>query len=155
MTSKTPNPHVPVVPSAADRACARDALRLLASSLPDADRAVYLRVEEPDVPGEAIAVPASALRLLVSILRGMANGKAVHVLEHQSEVTTGEMARLLNVSPPYAVKMLDEGRIPSRLVGTHRRARLDDVLAYRDEQYKARKAVLDQMAAIDQELGLT
>jgi hypothetical protein len=29
-----------------------------------------------------------------------------------------------------------------------------DVLAYRDEQYNARKAVLDCMAAMDQELGL-
>ena len=50
--------------------------------------------------------------------------------------------------------MLDEGKIPSHLVGTHRRARLADVLAYRDEQYSARKAILDQMSAIDQELGL-
>ena len=65
-------------------------------------------------------------------------------------------ARLLNVSTPYAIKMLDEGEIPLRKVGTHRRARLADVLAYRDQQYEARKAVLDdQMAAVDQELGLT
>jgi hypothetical protein len=28
----------------------------------------------------------------------------------------------------YAIKMLDEGKIPSRLVGKHRRARVADVL---------------------------
>lgn len=151
----TPGPHDPIVPSDVDAAFAREAARLLTSSLPDADGAVHLRVEEPNVPGEAIAVPASALRGLISILQGMAKGNAVHVLEQHPEVTTGEMAKLLNVSAPYAIKMLDEGKIPSRLVGKHRRARLADVLAYRDTQYKARKAVLDQMAAIDQELGLT
>jgi excisionase family DNA binding protein len=155
MNTITHGPHDPIVPSNVDTAFAREAARLLSLSLPKADGAVRLRVDEPNAPEVPIAVPASALRLLLSILQGMAKGNAVHVLEHQPEVTTGEMARLLNVSAPYAIKMLDEGKIPSRLVGTHRRARLADVLAYRDEQYKARKAILDQMAAIDQELGLT
>ena len=53
------------------------------------------------------------------------------------------------------VRLLDEGRIPSHKVGTHRRALLKDVMAYREEHYRARSAVLDRMAAIDQELGLT
>lgn len=151
----TSGPLDPIVPSDIDTAFAREAARLLASSLPDASGAIRLRVEEPNAPGETIAIPASALRGLVSILEGMAKGNAVHVLEQHPEVTTGEMAKLLNVSAPYAIKMLDEGKIPSRLVGKHRRARLADVLAYRAAQYTARKAVLDQMAAIDQELGLT
>jgi excisionase family DNA binding protein len=155
INSVTHRPRDPIVPSDADAAFAREAARLLAASLPDDNGAVHLRLEEPNAPAEAIAVPAAALRGLVSILQGMAKGNAVHVLEHHPEVTTGEMAKLLNVSTPYAIRMLDEGKIPSRLVGTHRRARLADVLTYRDEQYQARKAILDQMAAIDQELGLT
>ncbi len=155
MNTITRGPRDPIVPSDAEAAFAREAAQRLAASLPDANGAVHVRVEEPNAPAEAIAVPASALRGLVSILQGMAKGNAVHILEHHPEVTTGEMAKLLNVSTPYAIRMLDEGKIPSRLVGTHRRARLADVLAYRDEQYNARKAVLDEMAAIDQELGLT
>lgn len=69
-------------------------------------------------------------------------------------VPPAALAKLLNISAPHAIKMLDEGKIPSRRVGKHRRARLADVLAYRDEQYTGRKTVLDRMAAIDQELGL-
>jgi excisionase family DNA binding protein len=145
----------PVPSSGVDATFAREAARLLASSLPPADAAaVHLRVEEPNAPAEPIAVPAAAVRLLLSILEGMGKGRAMHVIEYKDEVTTGEMARLLNVSAPYAIKMLDQGVIPSRLVGTHRRARLADVLAYREAQYAARKTILDQMAAVDQELGL-
>jgi excisionase family DNA binding protein len=59
------------------------------------------------------------------------------------------------VSRPYVVRLLDEGQIPSHKVGTHRRALFKDVMAYREEQCRARSAVLDRMAAIDQELGLT
>ena len=144
----------PIAPTAADARFARESSRLLASSLPATNGTVHLRVEEPNAPTEAVAVPAAAFRLLLSILDGMGKGRAVRVIEDNPEVTTGEMAKLLNVSTPYAIKMLDDGKIPSRLVGTHRRALLADVLAYRDEQYNARKAILDRMAAIDQELGL-
>jgi excisionase family DNA binding protein len=144
----------PVAPSPADTEFARTSARLLAPSLATATGTVRLRVEEPNGPTEAVAVPAAAFRMLLSILDEMAKGKAVRVIEDNPEVTTGEMAKLLNVSAPYAIKMLDEGKIPSRFVGTHRRARLVDVLAYRDEQYAARKAILDHMSAIDQELGL-
>jgi excisionase family DNA binding protein len=155
MTTTTLGSRDPVIPSDDDSAFAREAARLLASSLASSGEAVHLRVEEPNAPAEPIAIPAAAFRLLVSILEGMGKGNAVHVLEHHPEVTTSEAAKLLNVSVPYAIRMMDDGKIPSRRVGTHRRARLADVLAYRAEQYKERKAVLDQMAAIDQELGLT
>lgn len=148
------NPTDPAALSAADTEFARISARLLAPSLATANGTIRLRVEAPNAPTEAVAVPAAAFRMLVSILDGMAKGKSVRVIEDDPEVTTGEMAKLLNVSAPYAIKMLDDGKIPSRMVGTHRRARITDVLAYRDEQYKARKEVLDRMAAMDQELGL-
>jgi excisionase family DNA binding protein len=90
----------------------------------------------------------------VAILSEMARGNAVRVIPHHAELTTGEAAELLNVSRPYVVRLLDEGRIPSHKVGTHRRVLLKDAMAYREEHYRARSAVLDQIAAIDQELGL-
>ena len=84
----------PVPSSGVDATFAREAARLLASSLPPADAAaVHLRVEEPNAPAEPIAVPAAAVRLLLSILEGMGKGRAMHVIEYKDEVTTGEMAR--------------------------------------------------------------
>ena len=154
MATLATKPTDPIAPSAAETAFARESARLLAQSLDVANGTMRLRVEEPDAQGQSVVVPTTAVRLLLSILNEMGKGRAVSVVPHDAEVTTGEMARLLNVSAPYAIKMLDQGRIPSRLVGTHRRARLVDVLAYRNEQYDARKAVLARMAAMDQELGL-
>lgn len=154
MSILTADPSDPITPSAADTAFARESARLLAPSLAAANGTVRLRVDEPNAPDQSVVVPTAAFRLLLSILDGMAKGEAVGVFHHQPEVTTGEMAKLLNVSTPYAIKMLDEGKIPARLVGKHRRARLVDVLAYRNDQYSARKAILDHMAAVDQELGL-
>ena len=155
MTALTFDPAEPVVPSAADTVAARESVPRLVGALATANGTVRLRLDEPDGSNEPIAVPSGAFRLLLAILSEMAHGNAVRVIPHHAELTTGEAAELLNVSRPYVVRLLDEGQIPSRKVGTHRRTLLKDVMAYRDEHYRARSAVLDRMAAIDQELGLT
>ena len=78
----------------------------------------------------------------------------MHVMPDRAEVGTGDIADLLNWSRPHAIKLLDEGRISSHRVGTHRRAHLKGVMAYREEHHKARKTILDRMSAIDQEFAL-
>ena len=155
MTALAFDPTEPVAPSAADAVAARESAPRLAGALATANGTVRLRLEEPEGANEPITVPATAFRLLVAILTEMARGNAVRVIPLHAELTTGEAAELLNVSRPYVVRLLDEGQIPSHKVGTHRRVLFKDVMAYREEHFRARSAVLDRMAAIDQELGLT
>jgi excisionase family DNA binding protein len=70
-----------------------------------------------------------------------------------AEVTTQQAADLLNVSQPFLVQLLDERAIPSEGVGTHRRIRLTDVLAFRERDDEARKRVLAELSADAQDLG--
>ncbi len=102
----------------------------------------------------AIKVPAPALSLLASILAEMGNGNAVTALPLPVELTTFEAAAIMGVSRPYLIKLLDEGKIAFRLVGTHRRVRYADLAAYMEAEQEARKAVLDEMTAEAQRLGL-
>ena len=53
------------------------------------------------------------------------------IIPHNHELTTYEAADLLNVSRGYVLKLLNEKKLGYKMVGTHRRIRLEELLAYR------------------------
>ena len=103
---------------------------------------------------EPVAIPPSAVRLLREILDHMAHGNGVALTPLHAELTTRQAADLLQVSRTHLVQLLDEGRIPCRKVGAHRRVRARDVLDYRRETESRRRQALDELTAVDQHLGL-
>ncbi len=103
---------------------------------------------------DSIKIPVSALKHLNTIMNLMAQGKAITVNPVDAEITTQEAADLLLVSRPYLVKLLENGKIPFHMVGSHRRIRLEDLLAYKKQMEKEREEALTELTRISQELGL-
>jgi 3,4-dihydroxy 2-butanone 4-phosphate synthase/GTP cyclohydrolase II len=79
----------------------------------------------------ASPLPDPAFRLLLEILNQMARGHVVTVSAIEAELTTQQAAELLGVSRPHLVKLLEQGALPFRKVGAHRRVKFTDLAAYR------------------------
>lgn len=141
-----------VTPTEGDTALAKESGKRLAAHLKGGGE---LRLEVKGRSGaEELVLPPSALRLLVRILAELGQGNGVTLTPLRAELTTQQAADLLNVSRPHLVKLLDEGAIPSRKVGTHRRVQLEDLLAYKREFLAERHAALDELQALSQELDM-
>lgn len=99
-------------------------------------------------------LPTGITDLIRDALEEMGRGHAVRVLSVASELTTQQAAELLGISRPTMARLLDEGRLPSWKVGTHRRVRLEDVKAFSTTREGVAKRALQELADLDQELGL-
>lgn len=144
--------YAAVAPTDDESHVAKESSRQLAARLPAA-RELRLEVDDGKTR-ETIAIPLVAAKLLQHILTEMAQGNAVTLIPVHAELTTQQAADLLNVSRPYLVKLLDDGLIPSRKVGTHRRVLFLDLMAYKQKTNAARLKALEELTALDQELGL-
>ena len=124
-----------------------------ASQASQARRALEALRKGKPITGDA-APPAEATAVIERILEALAAGEGVAIVSLDEEITTQDAADLLGVSRPTLVKMLDAGDIPHRVMGAHRRLKAADVLAYRDRRHAAQEAMLDELVAENQRLGL-
>lgn len=103
--------------------------------------------------GRRQPLPSSLIAALDILAELLVQGDDVALVPMHKDLTTHEAAAILNVSRPFLVKLLDENVIPSTKVGTHRRVRLSDVLAYRQQRSEKNKHLLDEMLLYAQEHG--
>jgi excisionase family DNA binding protein len=143
-----------VSPNEEETRLARESSRRLAPFLGTGRSDFRLGIHQDDHHDESVTIPAAAFRLLVDILTEMAEGNAVTLIPIHAELTTQQAADLLNVSRPFLVRLIDEGKIPSRKVGTHRRILFRDLMAYKRQMDAERLKVLEQLTGQAQELDM-
>ena len=115
---------------------------------------LHLKIASNNNESEDLILPGYAINLLLTMLTEMSKGNAITVMPIHAELSTQETAELLNVSRPHLVNLLEQGKIPFRKVGTHRRVLANDVFDYKQRIDEARFKALDDLAAQAQELGM-
>jgi excisionase family DNA binding protein len=99
-------------------------------------------------------LPDSVMLLVRQILTEMAQGHAVSLSALPKELSTQQAATVLGVSRPFVIKLMDEGQLAYRKVGSHRRVMLDEVMVYIEGTRVKRLAGLAELTAEAQELEL-
>lgn len=123
-------------------------LSKLLNEKPESDRASI------KMDGHDLILPRQALVLLRDLLADMAQGNAVTVVPMHAEMTTQQAADLLNVSRPYLVKLLERGELNFTKVGTHRRIRFEDLMAYKRMRREQSERAMEELVKQAQEENL-
>jgi excisionase family DNA binding protein len=80
--------------------------------------------------GKTVDVPPSLLTAYHHVAAIMARGDGIALTPFARELSTTQAARMLGMSRPTLIRLIDAGELPSRMVGTHRRVAATDVLDY-------------------------
>lgn len=110
-----------------------------------------------ETPGGQVQVELSrsTAELLSRLVDARARGDEIVVTPGDAEVTPTEAAALLGMSRPQVRKLMDRGLLDFRMVGTHHRVRVSSIVRFRDAERARRRAALDELAAVQNDLGLT
>ncbi len=140
--------YEPIIPSSDDSRVAKRSSETLSRYV---SQSLSVRV---GTTNDEIELPEGAVRLLVDILSNMAEGNAVTLIPVHAELTTKQAADILGVSRPFLIRLLEEGVIPFRKVGTHRRVYFEDVQAYKKQVTDERESTLQQLVEDAQSLDM-
>jgi len=101
-----------------------------------------------------LPLPKRVTEMFVDALEQLSKGNDVNVVVSPKEVTTQQAADYLRVSRPFVVDLLENGEIPYRKVGTHRRVAFEDLQNYKERIDAKRLNTLAELAKQAQELGM-
>jgi excisionase family DNA binding protein len=139
--------------SISDQEMARAAQRCIMEAL-DHSRAAAITLTTDKGEHPSVDVPPGALKLIGQLLGALSEGRSITLLPAKREFTTVEAAHFLNVSRPFVIKEIGQGRLPHRLVGTHRRVAFEDLVTYANNLREKQATALDKLANNARELGL-
>ena len=151
----TKNLQTSTAPSPEEQQAAREAVAVLVAEAQEVGcdgGEGHLHVSIRGTDG-VIGLPEVVRGVLQNVLGHFAAGRAVQVAAVETDLTTNEAARLLGVSRPYLIKLLDQKQIPHFKVNRHRRVRLEDLMAHRDRQHTERRRTLDELHRRTEDLG--
>jgi excisionase family DNA binding protein len=136
-----------------DMEMARVAQRCIMEAL-DHSRAASITLTTDTGEHPSVDVPPAALKLIGQLLGAMSEGRPIALVPSNQEFSTVEAAHFLNVSRPFVIKEIEAGRLPHRMVGTHRRVAFEDLIAYARKMRERQETALERMADNARELGL-
>lgn len=103
---------------------------------------------------QVVRLPRGVGEILRQILASAAAGRAVAVMPAHAELTTQQAADMLRVSRPFLIKLVEDGAIEYRKVGSHRRIQAASVHEYQRKMELDAKKAADDLAQLTEDLEL-
>ena len=104
--------------------------------------------------GHELPLSPQVYDLLRRLLVDLAQDRPVAIVPLDHELTPNQAADILNVSRGSVLRLIDKGDLTARMVGSHRRIRLEDLIAYKAKADAEHERAMTDLAALGQELEL-
>jgi len=137
-------------PTPVEAQLAAQSSRHIAAPLEHAPDTITLT--SPQIPNAEVTLSVASLRIIAAVMDQVGTGFAVSITPVNRELSTKEAAEVLNVSRPFVIKLLDEGKRAHRKIGSHRRVRLEDLLEYRATMEREHTNAFDELTRLGQEM---
>jgi len=142
----------PILPTEEETNLAKESFRRLTAQVDKGN--IRISVGNKGKSAATLELPHVAVTLLLRLLGEIARGNAVTIIPYHAELTTQQAADVLNVSRPFLIKLLEEGKLGFHRVGTHRRIRFKDVMHYKSELRGKQRRALDELTREAQDLDM-
>ena len=106
-----------------------------------------------DLKGQRLELPTTLTDVMYRAAELLAKGRPVAVLPEEEMLSTQEAADLLNVSRQYLVRLVDAGELAAVKVGSHRRLRVAELVAFKAARDAKRTSALDRLTELSEEAG--
>lgn len=104
--------------------------------------------------GTVFQLPVSALDSIEKILKNLAEGRKCEIFSESQYLTTQEAADYLDVSRPFIVRLMEDGKLPFKKVGRHRRVLFSELKKYEEKQQQIALQKLKELSDESQLLDL-
>jgi excisionase family DNA binding protein len=98
-------------------------------------------------------VPTALTEVMYRSAKLLAEGRRVAVLPNEGMLSTQEAADLLNISRQYLIRLVDAGELPAEKIGSHRRLRVADVVAFKAKRDAKRASALDRLTELSEDIA--
>lgn len=118
------------------------------------DDSVRLSLANEEGGTETVTLAPALAKAFLELLQLISSGHGFQMIPLGTYLTTQQAADLLNVSRPYLLELLEEGKMPYKKIGRHRRVPAEDLFAYRERMRAEQKRLLKKILQFDQENNL-
>ncbi|WP_432988718.1 helix-turn-helix domain-containing protein [Dactylosporangium sp. CA-233914] len=102
-----------------------------------------------------VALSRETAELVSRWVDARTRGEEILVSPGNAEISPTEAAVLLGMSRPQVCKLMDRHLLEFRKVGTHHRIRVSSIRAFLESERPRRRDALADLAALQNDLGLT
>lgn len=141
-----------IIPSHKEATLAEKSSRILSDIVKSNRKAILQFVDAKNT--KKIDLPPIAVQLLIDILDEIGQGNAISVISIPTELTTEQAAHLLNVSHPFFLSLLKDGKIRSHKIDAKQRVLSKDVMRLKAAMKKKSLKALAQLTAQAQKLKM-